>query len=175
MPCGPLLLIGNRLGNFIFTWSDCVLLDPCMQFFSVLLFHQFTIIVFFVSKNIVMGRDGRWVLHAIPLNLLLPIWLRSSIVIYSLWIYPITFTNILSRPRCMTLLLTLFILEPVHPGGKTIGWFDDSYAELLQPVHAQVLRTLHAFAYLFESSSCLIRTRTYTLSQYYYYQIFFSC
>lgn len=113
-------------------------------------------IIFFISKHIIMGWNRRRISDSIPGNLLPFRFGRCSF-----GLNPLAFINIRTWSRRERFLFVLFLLESIHLGGETVRRLDDSYAELLQTVHRQVLSALHALADLVKSQSCLVGSWTY--------------
>lgn len=129
-----------------------------MNLFCVFLLDQLTGVVFFISKDVIVGRNRGRIGHAVPLHLL-PFRLGAL----GLLVGPLLMVHVAAWPWGQTLLLDFGVvarLEPVDSRGEGIGWFDDRNSKLLQAIHAEVLSRLHVLRYLVEAHLCLVAAGT---------------
>ena len=158
MPLRSLFLISQRFNNFIFPWSNCVLLHTSMQLLWVFLLYKLSMIIFFISKNKVMRRNTRRILHFIPSDLL-PFRFRCLMFSFD----PVTVLWVLPWPWSLRFFFHFLFLEPINSRSKAIRRLDDGYSEFFQSIHWQILHWLHRFRYLLETCLHLIWSRSYKI------------
>ena len=145
VPRKPLLFLPNGLHDVIVARTYSIALSSSMDLLCVSLLNKLSVIIFLISKDILVGWDRRRVLQLIPIDLL-PFRLRT----HFLWLRPVLFLIILAWPGGIRVLFETLIRETIDFGGEAIWRFNDSYSKLLQPVHLQSLRWLDTLAHLVE-------------------------
>jgi hypothetical protein len=116
--------------DFVVAWAWDVELYSCVPLLGILLFDQISVVVLFVSEDIIMGRDRGRVGLLVPLDLL-PLRLgRCFLAVDPFWV-----VDVLAWSRGDGLVLQVFVIESFNFGSESVLRLNDSYPELFKTIH----------------------------------------